>query len=262
MQLAHHVMTWSGYSKKQDRPFDLDTACRETRDAGYDGIELAADPDTNGSAEETQATLDRHGLSLAALATGVTLNPHPPATDKFRIACEYAQQLGIETLMVCGGFNSGKRRHAFEWEYEMFAGNLQDHADLAAEFGCRISYHPHLRCIVETDAELDRLLRYRPDIDLCIDTGHQVAAGTDPLALLRKHSQRVTHVHLKDWDPNEEVFTEIGQGSANLDFTAFFEELDRQNYPGWVVVERDGTILPPLESAKLSRTGVQNAMPV
>jgi inosose dehydratase len=259
MKLGHQVNTWAGWFKQRGEPFDLRRVCRDVAQAGYDGVELGADPESTGDPRRVQRLLDEHGLRLPALATSVTLNPHPPATEKFRTGCAYARQLGVSTLMTCGGFNAGKRRHAFEWEYEMFAENLDAHAKIAADHGCRLSYHPHLKCIVETDEELDRLLAYKPDVDLCIDTGHLIAAGADPLAMLRKHGERVTHVHLKDWDPVREAFTEIGDGSAGLEFTAFFAELDRQDYAGWVVVERDGPQMPPLESALASRAGVDAA---
>lgn len=260
MKIGHHVNTWSGFFKREGLSFDLPRMLREVNQAGYDAVELLADPQQTGPAEQVRALLESSRLALPALATGVTLNPHPPSTESFKTACRYAEALGVQTLMVCGGFNAGKRRHAFAWEYEMFAANLDAHARIATEHGCRISFHPHLKSIVETGEELDRLLEHDPDVDVCLDTGHLIAAGTDPLALLRQYGSRVTHVHLKDWDRHQESFTEIGQGNAGLDFSAFFAELQLQNYLGWVIVERDGPELTALESARLSRRGIEAAL--
>jgi inosose dehydratase len=48
----------------------------------------------------------------------------------------------------------------------------------------------------------------------------------------------------------EEVFTIVGEGS--IDFPAFFRELLKMNYRGWMVIEQDvtfgATVIPPAES--------------
>lgn len=46
---------------------------------------------------------------------------------------------------------------------------------------------------------------------LCLDTGHLVAAGGDPLAILDRWRDRVTHVHLKDAKPAAAPFTDAMQ---------------------------------------------------
>jgi inosose dehydratase len=40
----------------------------------------------------------------------------------------------------------------------------------------------------------------RTDIGLCIDTGHMVVGGGDPVEFARRHAGRLRHVHLKDVD--------------------------------------------------------------
>ncbi len=37
-------------------------------------------------------------------------------------------------------------------------------------------------------------------IPLCLDTGHLLIGGTDPVDLARQAPERITHVHLKDVD--------------------------------------------------------------
>jgi inosose dehydratase len=50
------------------------------------------------------------------------------------------------------------------------------------------------------------------------------------------------------------AFTIIGQGS--VDFPRFFAALDKNEYPGWMVVEQDvtygATVVPPAESVAAS----------
>ena len=87
---------------------------------------------------------------------------------------------------------------------------------------------------------------------LCLDTGHLVAAGGDPLAILERWRDRVTHVHLKDARPADAPFTEamalwegdvfcrLGAGRGQVDDV--LSSLRAGGYQGWIVVEQD--VLP------------------
>lgn len=112
-------------------------------------------------------------------------------------------------------------------------------------------FHPHVGTWVETAEQTDRLLE-ETDVDLCLDTGHLVLGGGDPLAALRQWRERVTHIHLKDVHRESaralaargaplrevwagDVFCELGSGDLELD--AFLGEL--HDFGGWLVVEQD-----------------------
>jgi inosose dehydratase len=86
---------------------------------------------------------------------------------------------------------------------------------------------------------------------LCLDTGHLIAAGGDPLAILAHWPDRVTHVHLKDsssagpfsdamqlWE--EDVFCPLGAGVGRVD--EVLAALKAGDYEGWLIVEQD--VLP------------------
>jgi inosose dehydratase len=86
---------------------------------------------------------------------------------------------------------------------------------------------------------------------LCLDTGHLVAAGGDPLAILANWWERVSHVHLKDsssagpftdamqlWE--NDVFCRLGEGVGRVD--EVLDALKAGGYQGWIVVEHD--VLP------------------
>ena len=47
---------------------------------------------------------------------------------------------------------------------------------------------------------LEQLLERAPGLGLCIDTGHTIVGGGDPLALAQRHLDRIRHLHLKDVD--------------------------------------------------------------
>jgi len=131
--------------------------------------------------------------------------------------------------------------------------------------GLRSVFHHHAAGFVETPGEIDQLLAFTEPklVGLCLDTGHLRFGGGDPLAVLRRHRDRVWHVHFKDcspsvhqasragaWDYFESlkhgVFCELGRGDVN--FPAVVDELRRTAYTGWIVVEQD--VLPGMGTPK------------
>jgi inosose dehydratase len=95
------------------------------------------------------------------------------------------------------------------------AERLERAADLCRGRGLRAALHPHAATYVETPAETDAILERAPGLSLCIDTGHTVVAGGDPVAQLERHADRLAHVHLKDVD--ESVLRRLRAGEIDMD---------------------------------------------
>src|SRR5207253_4027364 len=68
-----------------------------------------------------------------------------------------------------------------------------------AATGRLATLHPHVGTVVERPEEVSRVLD-GSDVALCLDTGHLLIGGTDPLELARSAAGRIGHVHLKDAD--------------------------------------------------------------
>jgi inosose dehydratase len=96
-------------------------------------------------------------------------------------------------------------------------------------------FHHHLDTSIETPDDIDRLLELT-ELELCLDTGHLLAAGGDPLAVLARWGHRVRHVHVKD-ALADGTFCRLGAG--RLDLAAFLDALRALEYEGWIVVEQD-----------------------
>jgi inosose dehydratase len=107
-----------------------------------------------------------------------------------------------------------------------------------------------------------------PAVGLLYDSGHCIFSGGNPVALLRRHVQRVVHVHCKDSrkavldraraaDESfmqavlDGVFTVPGDGF--VDFPALLKILHDSGYEGWLVVEaeQDPAKAHPLTYAKM-----------
>jgi inosose dehydratase len=122
--------------------------------------------------------------------------------------------------------------------------------------GYEPTFHPETGTYVEAPWEIAEVLD-RSDVGLCLETGHMMLGGGDPVALLREWGSRINHVHLKDavltvmagivaddapvtdiW--SREAFCELGHG--DLDVDAILDGLRSMSFGGWLVVEQD--ILP------------------
>jgi inosose dehydratase len=153
-------------------------------------------------------------------------------------------------------------------QWATFAAGAEQIARAVREAtGLRTVFHHHCAGYVETPAEIDALMQ-RTDpklLGLCLDTGHLLYGGGDPLAALERYADRIWHVHFKDCDPQlaaqarqngwdyfeavrRGIFSELGRGSVN--FAAVKEALNERDYHGWIVVEQD--VLPGLGTPKAS----------
>ncbi len=193
---------------------------------------------------------------------------------------------GPETMIVVGNDpygepvrarNAGRIRPEMGLSDEQWdvyaAGMTRLAARVRDEAGVRTVVHQHLGTLIETGAELRRLMAMTdPDlVGICLDTGHWTfGTGEDPIDAVREFGARIWHVHFKDCDPAvmaesrregwdgltstaHGVFCELGTGS--VDFPGVLAALREVGYDGWIVVEQD--ILPgmgaPKESARRNR---------
>ncbi|MFI0349136.1 TIM barrel protein [Actinomadura sp. 9N407] len=139
--------------------------------------------------------------------------------------------------------------------------NLDAITIAAAARGRRVALHPHVGTVVERRAEVERVLG-GCSVPLCLDTGHLIVGGTDPLWLARFAAQRIAHVHLKDVDVllagwvregrvsyteavGNGLYRPLGQG--DIDITGVIRTLEVAGYEGWYVMEQDAilTTEPP-----------------
>jgi inosose dehydratase len=141
--------------------------------------------------------------------------------------------------------------------WKTLLANLDRLATAAESRGITATLHPHVGTMVESGEETDRVVAGSA-IGLCLDTGHLLIGGGDPVALARSHPERIAHVHLKDVREavaqrvraGELSYTEgvreglyVPLGEGDVDIAAIVGALEDSGYAGWYVLEQD-TILP------------------
>jgi inosose dehydratase len=167
--------------------------------------------------------------------------------------------IGADTLVLAAatgqeGYDERPALDAGGWR--RLLSNLDRLNDLAAARGVTAVLHPHVGTMVEQGTEVERVLA-GSGIALCLDTGHLLIGGTDPVRLSEQAGDRIAHVHAKDVDGvlagrvrgGELTYTEgvaAGMyrplGDGDVDFAAVSAALSRHGYNGWWVLEQD-TIL-------------------
>jgi inosose dehydratase len=140
-----------------------------------------------------------------------------------------------------------------------------------------MAFHHHMGTVIETEAEIDRLMASTgPAVGLLLDTGHLAYAGGDPLAVARRHLARINHVHCKDVrlavlkrvrarDSSfldavvDGVFTVPGDGA--IDYRPLLAALRQASYQGWLVVEaeQDPAKAHPLTYARMGHDYLSRA---
>lgn len=214
--------------------------------------------------------------------------PLPASVEAARVALRSFVEAGGEMFVAAA--NGSPERDAYAGRTGEGPARLSEDgmhrwaealAELGAEardLGCRLSFHPHTATWIETPDEAEQLFSLTDAslVGVCLDVGHWICGGGDPVAALRQYGARVTHLHMKDVDADvlrrmrsgevpgfgaairERIFTEAGNGI--LDVSGVLRELVARDYAGWVMVEQDSSWLPPAEASAISKRVVEFAL--
>ncbi len=232
----------------------------EMRDAGLAATELGPTGFLPSDPDELSALLQSYGLRCVGTFAPVLLHDagHDPLPDiagpLAAVVASGADVLVLAAATGTDGYDSRPTLDDDQWATML--GNLDRLAAAAAEKGVLAVLHPHVGTMVQTRSDVDRVLA-GAQVKLCLDTGHLVIGGTDPLQLAREVPGRIAHAHLKDVDAGlaarvragELTYTEAVRqgmctplGGGNVDITGIVTALRGNGFDGWFVIEQD-TIL-------------------
>jgi inosose dehydratase len=204
--------------------------------------------------------LGRHGLESVGAFVPLVLH-HRSLGDAARLAREATTLLagaGAGTLVLAVVEDEGwtEPRELDDDGWHNLAANVEQVEAIAAEGGLTVALHPHVGTLIETDEQV-RLALERLDVGWCLDTGHLLIGGTDPVAFVRDHGDRIVHAHLKDVDTTisarlrsgelsllsatrQGLFVPLGRGDAGI--ASVLDALAGHGYDGWLVLEQDTAI--------------------
>jgi inosose dehydratase len=205
-------------------------------------------------------TLGRHDLELAGAFVPLVLH-HRSLGDAERLAREATTLLagaGARTLVLAIVEDEGwtEPTGLDDDGWRNVAANVKQVEAIAADGDLTVALHPHVGTLIETDEQV-RLALERLDVGWCLDTGHLLIGGTDPVAFVRDYGERIVHTHLKDVDTTiaarlrsgelsllsatrQGLFVPLGRGDAGI--ASVLDGLARYGYDGWLVLEQDTAI--------------------
>lgn len=250
--------------------------------AGFNGTEVGNKYPHD--AEILKKYLEVRDLRIASawFSSFLTTRPYEETEKEFIKHRDFLHALGAKVIVVSEQGHSIQGQMStpiFEGKYVMndsewksLTTGLEKLGKLANEKGMKVVYHHHMGTVVQTTAEIDRLMENTDPslVYLLFDSGHLVYSGEDEMAILKKYVNRIKHVHLKDVRPEivkrvkEEklsflqavrlgAFTVPGDGCIN--FKPIFDVLDENHYEGWLLVEaeQDPAVANPFVYAKQAR---------
>ena len=254
--------------------------------AGFRGSEVGNKYPRN--TEVLKKALSLRGMEIASawFSAFLTVKPFAEVKTDFIAHRDFLHTMGAKVIVVSEQGHSiqgqmdmpifTKKPHFTEDEWKLLAEGLNKLGQLAKEKDMKVVYHHHMGTGVQTAEEIDKLMAMTDEklVYLLFDSGHLVYSGEAHLEVLKKHIQRIKHVHLKDIRANllERVkvanlsfldsvrlgaFTVPGDGC--IDFAPIFETLAQNNYEGWFIVEaeQDPEIANPLEYAIKARSYIR-----
>ena len=118
---------------------------------------------------------------------------------------------------------------------------------LAGAYGVKVAIHEHWKGVSHywnPDTTL-MALKGHPNFGVCADLGHWPKSGIDPLDAVKKLSGHILGIHLKDIAAfNDPALRDVPVGTGVVNFPAIFEELKKQNFNGYIYIERDAEDQP------------------
>lgn len=260
--------------------YTMEQALQEARQIGYTGVERGRrmPQDTDGLG----TYLDANDIALCGGWCSGNLMDNTVAEEIAAIGQQVAQFVALKSPCLvyaeCSNTVQGdidtpvnNRPKLSRDEVKAYGAKLSEVAKWMADQGMVLAYHHHMGSMIEDQEDIDALMDgSSAEVTLLYDTGHLHFGGADVLGTLQKWGDRIRHVHYKDVRQTVAsmiraenksfldgviagAFTVPGDPEGCIDFAAVTNELARQNYDGWIVVEaeQDPAKAAPYEYSKM-----------
>ncbi len=256
----------------------LETCLSEAREAGFTGIESGGKfPKTS---KELLPILNKHNINLCSGWYGANLLKRSvkDEMENIRTQLDLFKDCNAPCIVFAEVTNSiqadeskplSKRPKLDKDDWKNFCEKINEVGKRLEGENMPLAYHHHMGTVIQSHEDTERLMNETNDtVKLTIDTGHMLFAGGNSLKIIRDFKEKIAHVHCKDMREKvlnkslsqdlsfrhaflEGAFTVPGDGC--IDYKPIFNELAKNNYQGWLVVEaeQDPKKANPFEYAKI-----------
>lgn len=240
------------YTLRDVTAVDFEGTLRKVAELGYEGVEFAGYGDIG--AENMRDLLQE--LNLKAIGSHISLQALETNLEN-EIA--YLKTIGAQ-YAICPWLPVEAR------DTEAWRGHLTKFEAFGKRFreeGIAFAYHNHdFEFQVEIDGEIvfDALYdRISPEyLQVEMDIGWVQYAGKDPLEYIKKYTNRLPLLHLKDFRAGEgNGIDTVELGRGDLPLLPIIGAASEANVE-WLIVEQDHCANPPLESVAESISWLKN----
>jgi len=250
------------YSVRDQMAKDFEGTLVAMRKAGYVEVESAALP--KKSAAEIRKALDTAGLKCVS-----SHRSFEDVTKNLDSTAEFEKTVGV-SYIICPG--PGRRNASAgkpgpltidDWKYN--AEEFNKTGEKLKKAGITFGYHNHWLEFVPVEGKVP----YEELLSLCepdkttfeMDCGWVKVAGHDPVALMKKYSNRFSLFHVKDFHlppdisvakHDEAKVTELGRGS--IDYRPVFAQAAKNQKITHAFVEQEAFDIPWQESLQVDAT--------
>ncbi len=267
MRLGCNPLCWMNTDFPQmEGQVPVDQCLSEIATIGYEGVEME-DPFLK-VLDKLPGWLKARGLECIGKwhSTNLLESTLDEELERLDRHCDMLEKLGakVVNLAECTGCvhqdhgMSLSRRPVIgsDDQWERLCDGLEVLARHIKNRGMVSAYHHHMGTVVQSAEDIDRLMAGTQTLGLLYDTGHLLFAKADPIAVLKAHASRISHVHCKSVRPSvleeklkvdsaffssvlDGVFTVPGERDDIVDYDRIIETLKSAGYCGWLVVEAE-----------------------
>jgi len=231
----------------------------EAASLGLSAVEAGPESFLPADPADASRLLSAHGLRLVGGFVPVVLH-EAEAREKELASVERQAGLfsaiGADVLIVAVSTGREDYEGTAELDEDSWVkllGTLAAVEEIGARNGLTVAVHPHFGTVIERRHHLERFLE-GCETRLCLDTGHLMVGGDDPVRVAEVARDRVGIVHLKDVDLSlaervaagelgyedavrRGVFRPLGDG--DVETGRVISLLQQSGYEGWYVLEQD-----------------------
>lgn len=255
VQIGCQTNAWPVDSARPDTFFE---SLKQISGLGFSGFETGFRNIITLASQATRLATEQHGLTF--FGVHVFLQEYDAETrlapiDLVMDVAAVAASLGAERLILSGGPAPGKAAN-------LKVKALNEMGAHVRSLGLRLAYHNHGPEFRGPEPEIETLLSGTDParVWFLLDAGHAFRASVDIPAFISRHSERLTGIHLRDFEAGQQV--PLGRGDFPLEDVA--NALKEKNWSGWILAEeeREDGAKPGLNAASAAREALRQAFKI
>ncbi len=233
IRLGAHTNAWPVDPSQFDT---LLAALDDVRATGYSGFETGFANFLSQSKSLPHARRQIEATGLTFLGVHIFLSEYDPVTNVapqalYERVAQTGAALGAQRLILSGGPAVTPK------EVRSKAEALNRAGEFARKLGLEVAYHNHWPEFKYNGKEIEALYAATDPamVWFLLDAGHAYRSGIDLPDFVRRHSQRLTAIHFRDY--RDHVQVPLGEGTLPLEKIAAV--LKEGHWSGWAINEEE-----------------------